>query len=235
MKNKASLILIAAGAALFFTGAGLAVSHRVEDYLAGERARKLLEQMELAQVAPVNSPVAYHAATAETGSIDSAAEAVAAVAVNTAAAEENAAPEEDTAEAEEDITSRSALAYNAAGVLNIPKLNLMLPVLSEWNYDLLKVSVCVYSGGFQDKPQRLVIIGHNYRSHFGRIHTLDLGDELILTAIDGTIYRYGVIEITKIFGTDSAALQACDEWDVTLMTCAEDNTMRVLVRYIKII
>ena len=65
------------------------------------------------------------------------------------------------------------------GVLEIPAIDLKLPVLSEWSYPLLKKAPCRYSGSAY--LDNLVIAAHNYRTHFGKLKELETGDEVIFT------------------------------------------------------
>ena len=53
------------------------------------------------------------------------------------------------------------------GVLEIPEIDLKLPVLSKWSYPLLKKAPCRYSGSAY--LDNLVIAAHNYRTHFGKL------------------------------------------------------------------
>lgn len=69
------------------------------------------------------------------------------------------------------------------GVLEIPAIDLKLPVLSEWSYPLLKKAPCCYSGSAY--LDNLVIAAHNYRTHFGKLKELETGDEVIFTDAAG--------------------------------------------------
>lgn len=69
------------------------------------------------------------------------------------------------------------------GILEIPSLDLKLPVISKWSYPLLKKAPCRYSGSVYEN--NLVIAAHNYRSHFGRLKTLQNGSEVIFTDASG--------------------------------------------------
>ena len=64
------------------------------------------------------------------------------------------------------------------GVLEIPSLKRSLPVISEWSYPKLKKSPCRYKGSvYQDN---LIIMAHNYVSHFRKIGELKVGEKIIL-------------------------------------------------------
>lgn len=51
------------------------------------------------------------------------------------------------------------------GTLEIPELELSLPVMTDWNYEQLRIAPCRYTGS--TKTDDLVIAAHNYAKHFG--------------------------------------------------------------------
>ena len=55
--------------------------------------------------------------------------------------------------------------YGYIGVLQIPSLDLTLPVISDWSYPALQIAPCRYEGSAYDGG--MVIAGHNFDSHFG--------------------------------------------------------------------
>ena len=60
------------------------------------------------------------------------------------------------------------------------------------------------------------LLGPN--NHFGKIHTLDLGDEITLTTKLGT-RTYEVVSVSKVLETDRSGLAATTENMITLYTC----------------
>lgn len=113
------------------------------------------------------------------------------------------------------------------GVVEIPALSLSLPVIGEWSNAGLKSAPCRYTGSaYRDD---LIIAGHNYRSHFGRLKELRMGDSVQFTDTDGNEFSYVVTEIAVLDGTDVEEMQS-GEWDLTLFTCTVGGTSRVTVR-----
>lgn len=152
-----------------------------------------------------------------------------------AAYEQPDAPEMDQQELQTLINSiaTSVGADGVVGVLNIPEIEVQLPIIGKWSSKLLKVSICRYSGGEPNAPGNLVVIGHNYKngSHFGRLKKLEVGDEMFLAGLDGAQKRYVVYEIDTIKPDDFAALEPYrGECGLTLMTCYKDGTDRLLIR-----
>jgi len=84
----------------------------------------------------------------------------------------------------------------------------------------------------------LVICGHNFPSHFGPVKYIEIGAEVIFTAVDGAVYRYVVTNRETVRPTDveymvnNAAPQA-EPWDLTLFTCNTGGQTRCAVRCIR--
>ena len=120
------------------------------------------------------------------------------------------------------------------GILEIPELDEELPIIGKWSYKLLKISVCRYKGPDPLEDGNLVIIGHNYKngSHFGRLSTLTVGSEIYLTnAATGERVRYEVYQIKSIASDAFSALKSYQgDAGLTLMTCKDNGTNRLLVR-----
>lgn len=114
------------------------------------------------------------------------------------------------------------------GVLRIPTLELELPVISEWNYPNLKTAPCRYSGSAY--LNNLILCGHNYASHFGRLKTLSEGDIATFTDIDGNVFIYKMVERETLNPTDIEGMES-GNWDLTLFTCTVGGQSRVTIRF----
>lgn len=113
------------------------------------------------------------------------------------------------------------------GIINIPSLNLELPVMSDWSYEKMKISPVRYSGSFENND--LVICAHSYKTFFRYIKNLKVGDALIFTNIDGNVYLYEV-EVVEILSPENIKEMIENEFDLTLFTCTSDSQNRVTVR-----
>ncbi len=113
------------------------------------------------------------------------------------------------------------------GILQIPALELELPVVSQWSYPDLKIAPCRYSGSAYQN--NLVIAGHNYASHFGTIKNLEEGDAVIFTDMDGNRFTYRVVEQEILRPSATEEMEAGD-WNLTLFTCTVGAQNRVTVR-----
>ena len=116
------------------------------------------------------------------------------------------------------------------GLLEIPALDLELPIISQWSTSYAKISPCRYAGSAYTDD--LIICAHNYRSHFGRLSSLSTGDLIMLTDMEGNLFRYEVLEFEIIDGTHVSRMEEGD-WDLALFTCTVGGKSRFTVRCIK--
>lgn len=123
---------------------------------------------------------------------------------------------------EENIDGRSYI-----GVLDIPALELSLPIISEWSYDALQIAPCRYSGSAY--LDNLVIAGHNYRSHFASLPQLQPGDSVTFTDMDGNVFSYEVSSLETLSPYAVSDMTSGD-WDLTLFTCTVGGQSRLAIR-----
>ena len=116
------------------------------------------------------------------------------------------------------------------GVLEIPALELSLPVMSEWSYPGLKIAPCRYQGSAY--TGNLVIAAHNYRTHFGYIGNLTVGDSVMFKDVKGRCFLYEVAAVESLEATATVDM-VNDEWGLTLFTCTLGGTKRVTVRCVR--
>ena len=112
------------------------------------------------------------------------------------------------------------------GILDVPSLELSLPVQGEWSEQLLKYSPCLYEGNLYDG---MIIAGHNYRSHFSPLKRLVPGEEIRFTDVDGNVWTYELAGTEIIDGMDVEGMKSGD-WDLTLFTCTYGGRERYTLR-----
>lgn len=117
--------------------------------------------------------------------------------------------------------------YDYIGWIELPALELTLPVMSEWDAARLKIAPCRYSGSVYSGD--LVIAAHNYASHFGRLSALSPGDEVIFTDADGREFRYAVAD-AEILPPTAVEEMTAGEWPLTLFTCTYGGRTRLTIR-----
>ncbi len=116
--------------------------------------------------------------------------------------------------------------YDYIGYLFVPSQKLNLPVMSQWDYQRLKVAPCRYSGSIDEG--NLVIIAHNYSSHFGNLDQLQLDDEVLFTDTKGVVTNYQVACVDVVPPTSAKEVTAGD-FDLALVTCTYGGKTRFVV------
>jgi len=117
-----------------------------------------------------------------------------------------------------------------AGMLSIPALSLKIPVIRDWSYPGLKKAPCRYTG--TPYKRNMILAGHNYSSHFGRLKELQYGDKVQFTDVDGNTFTYSVAAMDVLMPTAVEEMEVGD-WDLTLFTCTIGGRSRVTVRCIQ--
>ncbi len=117
--------------------------------------------------------------------------------------------------------------YGYIGTLDIPALELSLPVMEDWSYPDLKLAPCRYRGSAY--LDNLIVAGHNYRTHFGHLKRLRTGEEVHFTDAAGNLFSYTVAELETLPPTAVEEVET-GGWDLTLFTCTVGGKARVVVR-----
>ena len=133
-------------------------------------------------------------------------------------------PVELLTEEDKEMTEVEINGNQYIGYLSIPVLGLELPIMSSWSYPKLNIAPCRYTGSVRGED--LVLMAHNYSSHFGKLSQLDLGDMVEFTDMDGVITRYEVVGKDVL---DPAAVEemTSGDFDLTLFTCTYGGGSRV--------
>lgn len=118
------------------------------------------------------------------------------------------------------------------GTLEIPALNLRLPIQTELTDAALKKSPCRLQGNMLSG--NLIIGAHNYKTHFGNLNTLTVGDMAYITDLKGITYTYQLEYIEILHQTEVEAMIQGNP-NLTLFTCNYDNRQRVAARFKQII
>lgn len=198
MRNKAGIVFIALGAVLILSALLLLLYNRHEAALAGKEAEILLSDVEAAIGGQTSS----------------------------------GGPTDPTEETETEPTLPPELpvvhlnGYDYVGYVEIPALELKLPVMATWDYDLLQVAPCRQFGS--SRTDDLVIAAHNYVTHFGYLKKLIPGDTVIFTDMDGIVNTYAV-EKTETLDPASVDAVKNSGCDLVLYTCTIGGKTRVCV------
>lgn len=117
--------------------------------------------------------------------------------------------------------------YAYIGYLDIPALELHLPVIDWWSYPGLRRAPCRYAGSAY--LGNLVIAAHNYDQHFGRLSRLSGGEEVRFTDAAGNVFSYAVARLEQMEPTAMEEMVS-GGWDLSLFTCTPGGKYRVTVR-----
>lgn len=120
---------------------------------------------------------------------------------------------------------------NYIGYLEIPVLELQLPIISNTTGKYLQLAPCRFEGSAY--IDNLVIGAHNYSRHFGNIGNLNYGDTIKFTDMDGNVFTYQVANI-EILQPNQGVDLCSGEWPLTLYTCTIGGRTRVTVRCEKV-
>jgi sortase A len=112
------------------------------------------------------------------------------------------------------------------GYISIPSIRMELPVMSDWSYPKLKIAPCRYNGSIRGED--LVLMAHNYKSHFGPISKLKIGDEVFFADMDGNTTAYEVVG-KDVLDPTAVEVMTSGEYDLTLFTCTYGGASRVTV------
>lgn len=129
-------------------------------------------------------------------------------------------------EAAKEMTVKEINGYDYIGYLTVPVLELELPVMSEWDYNRLRMAPCRQFGS--TKTDDLVIAAHNYPTHFGRFSQLRAEDLLTFTDMDGEVVLYSVVGVEIIAPTAVDAVKNSG-FDLVLYTCTFGGENRIAV------
>lgn len=123
-----------------------------------------------------------------------------------------------------DVTSDLYYSGGHLGTLKIPAIGVDVKVYQGTD----SATLAKGAGHFTDTSiwaGNVCIAGHNrgVNKHFGQIHTLNIGDEIILTTMLGT-RTYSVTSVQKISETDNSATGSTSDNRVTLFTCVRNES-----------
>lgn len=132
-------------------------------------------------------------------------------------------------------TSNNGIEYSVEAILNIPRLGINYPVISEWSEELLKISVNKYWGPKPNEIGNYCIVGHNYRSGkmFGNLPAITNGDIVELKSlITGETVQYEVYDRYVVEPTDTSCTSQLTggKRELTLITCKNYGQQRLAVK-----
>lgn len=135
-------------------------------------------------------------------------------------------------------TTTNGQQYYTAAVLNIPKLGINYPVLSDTSEELLKISLNKYWGPEANEIGNYCIVGHNYKNtkFFSKLDQLVNGDIVELTDLTGRTLKYKIYDSYIVEPTDVSCTSQLTKGkkEVTLITCANNGKQRLVVKAVEV-
>ena len=208
--------ILTLGMLLLLAAAILTSLNFIEDGQAGEAAGNALEQLLLTERDARDAARRASSETSDEPAAESSGLTLDPVYLN-----------DNTSTPEGEMPVIEIDGYDYIGVLQIPSLDLTLPVISDWSYPALQIAPCRYEGSAYDGG--MVIAGHNFDSHFGKLSQLEPGDEIRFVDLSGNTFTYAVAE-TEVLEATAIEEMVTGGWDLTLFTCTLSGQTRFTVR-----
>jgi sortase A len=213
-KHKLGITLIVLGLLLLAAASGLMIYNKYDSDRAAKSSREAVAALEEIIYAPKPSPLPSEPEKSENRDPESESKL------------NSESPTLETPVPEMASKQLEGKAY--AGVLEIPDLGLILPILFDYNYEDLRKSPCIYTGSLYTGD--LVICAHNYDSHFGRLKDLSEGAVVKFTDVNGQEWNYEVLLVEQLAPTAIEKMVTKGDWDLSLFTCTKGGQARVTVR-----
>lgn len=116
--------------------------------------------------------------------------------------------------------------HGYVGYLEIPDLELKLPVLAEWSYPNLQIAPCRELGS--SRTDDLIIAAHNYWTHFGQLKKLPEGAVVTFTDMDGIQNTYTVAQNYALDPSRTEVVYSSG-YPLVLYTCTPGGDYRQVV------
>lgn len=120
------------------------------------------------------------------------------------------------------------------GIIEIPKISIKYPILSDINDELLKVSPCRFYGPHPNQKGNLCIAAHNYDDNrfFGNLHKLDIGDIVNIYDSSNNLTSYIIYNKFESSESDTSCTHqnTNGKKELTLITCNNLNKNRLIIK-----
>ena len=222
--NRAGIICIAIGVVLILSALLLFLVHEISNIIAEQDTDAILERIKNDIAAQTSQACETQIAEEEQAPIPetSVTEPESEIVTENTTGIETEQPVPVISE----MTVLTIDGYDYIGYIEIPALELALPVMADWNEEKLKLAPCRHFGS--TKTDDLVIAGHNYRRHFANFTDLDIGDSIRFTDMDGQTIEYTIGKI-DLLEPDAVWRVLDSNYDLILYTCDYSGGKRIAV------
>ena len=120
------------------------------------------------------------------------------------------------------------------GIIEIPKIRIKYPILSDTNDELLKISPCRFYGPYPNEIGNLCIAAHNYDDNrfFGNLDKLNIGDIVNIYNSNNEKVSYAVYDKFEVSesNTTCTSQNTKGQREITLITCNNFSRNRLVVK-----
>lgn len=120
------------------------------------------------------------------------------------------------------------------GLINIPKINIEYPILSNTTDELLKMAPCRFYGPYPNKTGNLCIAAHNYDDNrfFSNLYKLNIGDIINIYDSSNSCITYSIYQKYEISIKDTSCTDQNTNGvkEITLVTCNNINKNRLIIK-----
>lgn len=120
------------------------------------------------------------------------------------------------------------------GLIQIDKIDLLYPILSETSEDSLNISPCRFYGPMPNEIGNLCIAGHNNANDklFGKLDLLNINDTIRIYDLKGSYIDYYIYNRTQIKANDTSCMNqdTNGQREITLITCNNLKSSRLLIK-----
>lgn len=123
--------------------------------------------------------------------------------------------------------------FTVLGYIEIPKININLPVLSEISMKAMEKSICRLYGPELNEVGNVVLAGYNYKNStfVSDIAKLGIGDSINIIDKNGKSVKYVIYEKHQTTPDDSnyVTREVGDKKEITLLTALDDSSQRTVI------
>jgi len=228
MHKKTGIVFVGIGVVLMLSALLLFFHNEAVEKNAEEASQTVMEKLRQ-KIPPICETTEFPAETEAMPDLPAGDDVFDAEASEEASAAPDAEAEPEEALTEPDTGKNQTIlidGYDYIGFLTIPDLELELPVIADWDMKKLETAPCRHFGSAAAGD--LVIAGHNYRKHFGRLDRLKIGGTVRFTEISGKTYEYVIREMRTLEATDVDIVQE-SERELILYTCTYTGKTRLMI------
>ena len=132
------------------------------------------------------------------------------------------------------VNLNESIVFSVIGIIEIPKIGIEYPILSDVSNELLEMAPCRFYGPYPNEVGNLCIAAHNYDNgtFFSNLYKLSLGDCINIYDSNGKKIVYYVYDKFEILKSDTSCTNqnTNKKKEVTLVTCNNINKNRLVIK-----